>query len=525
MSGGFRSRSSKKPTGGSGERGSQRDARGRKLTDAHGGGSRSGQARGRDRGNKGGKIARGNSNGKARGGAPRQGANLRADAERFGVDLPRVIAFDTLIRVEQDEAFANLILPKTLRVHSVEGRDAAFATELAYGALRAEGVLDAVISRCSSRELSTLDQRVLCALRLGAYQLLYTRVEAHAAVDTTVRLVEMSGQEKAKGFANAVMRAITRTPVETWFNKLSPEGEVAALAFKHAHPEWIAHSFSRVVGLAELEAALAGDSTRPTVHLVARPGEISAEELALMTGFEQGKYSPYAVYMDSGDPGQLEPVREGLAGVQDEGSQLIARALTEVPLDGADSGRWLDLCAGPGGKAALLGAIARIDGATVDAVEVAPHRAELISKLVRDLPVTVHVADGRNPGLEAGYDRILVDAPCSGLGALRRRPEARWRKREEDIAELAPLQFELLESAVKLVRPGGVVVYSTCSPDLRETRFVVDRAVKELGVVELDARRFLPEMPDLGNELSAQMWPHRHGTDAMFFAVLSKPAS
>ena len=219
-----------------------------------------------------------------------------------------------------------------------------------------------------------------------------------------------------------------------------------------------------------------------------------------------------------------------MAAVQDEGSQLIARAVTEAPLSGEDTGRWLDLCAGPGGKAALMGAIARIESATVDAVEVSPHRAKLVEKTVGDLPVRVHTADGRTPGLEAGYDRILVDAPCSGLGALRRRPEARWRKSESDIAELTRLQTELLESALKLVRPGGVVVYSTCSPDLRETREIVDAALAEHGgeaeihIEELDARDMLPKMGNIGSELSAQLWPHRHGTDAMFFAVLRRVA-
>ena len=361
-------------------------------------------------------------------------------------------------------------------------------------------------------------------MRLGTYQVLYTRVEPHAAVDTTVRLVEAAGEVKAKGFANGIMRTITRTPAKTWLDKLAPQGEIAGIAFKHAHPTWIAESFSRVLGLGELEAALAADSDRPSVHLVARPGEISAEELALMTGNEEGRYSPYAVYMESGDPGQLEPVRQGLAAVQDEGSQLIARAVCETPLEGEDTGRWLDLCAGPGGKAALMGALARIDSAHVDAVEVSPHRAALIEKTVSDLPVDVHVADGRNPGVGEGFDRVLVDAPCSGLGALRRRPEARWRKSEADIAELNQLQFELLSSALNLVRPGGVVIYSTCSPDLRETRGIVDRAVRELGAEELDAHALIPDMGDVGHEKSVQMWPHRHGTDAMFFAALRRAA-
>ncbi|QPK78192.1 MFS transporter [Corynebacterium lizhenjunii] len=470
----------------------------------------------------------GNKQGSNKHGAGKQGSgkhSLVQAARNAGVDAPRAVAFSTLLRVEEDGAYANLVLPKALKAAGLDGRDAAFATEVTYGTLRTQGVLDAAIERCSSRPLGQLTVEVLAALRLGAYQVLYTRVEPHAAVDTTVRLVEAAGQERAKGFANAVMRSLTRTPAKRWLEILAPQGEIPALAFQHAHPAWIAQSFARVLGLAELPEALAADSERPLVHLVARPGEISAEELALITGNEVGRYSPYAVYMEHGDPGKLEPVQEKLAGVQDEGSQLIARAVAEAAVEGEDSGRWLDLCAGPGGKAALLGALARIEGAQVDAVEVSPHRAKLVRDVTDSLPVTVHVADGRAPGLEAGYDRILVDAPCSGLGALRRRPEARWRKSEADIAPLAQLQRELLASAWELVRPGGVIVYSTCSPDERETRQVVDWATRELGAVEADARGLIPDMGDVGNHPSVQMWPHRHGTDAMFFALLRKPVA
>ena len=516
MSGGFRSRSKsgdKSPAG--------------KPQDSHkstGAKSRGGRPQRQQRGSRGGQHRSRQAAAKGQRPGKRQEGGLIQAALAAGVDAPRAVAFDVVRRVSEDDAFANLILPKALRKQKLKGRDAAFATEITYGTLRTLGVVDAVIAECSSRGLEDISPAVVDALRLGAYQVLYTRVEPHAAVDTTVRLVEASGEVKAKGFANGIMRTITRTPAKVWLDKLAPQGEIAGTAFKHSHPTWIAESFSRVLGLGELEAALAADSDRPSVHLVARPGEISAEELALMTGNEEGRYSPYAVYMESGDPGQLEPVRQGLAAVQDEGSQLIARAVCEATLEGEDTGRWLDLCAGPGGKAALMGALARIDSAHVDAVEVSPHRAALIEKTVSDLPVDVHVADGRNPGVGEGFDRVLVDAPCSGLGALRRRPEARWRKAESDITELNQLQFELLSSALNLVRPGGVVIYSTCSPDLRETRGIVDRAVRELGAEELDAHALIPDMGDVGHEKSVQMWPHRHGTDAMFFAALRRAA-
>lgn len=494
MSGGFRSRSS-----------------GAKRTEGNGGHSRreeTGQPRNRRQ---------------SPGRGPRPDQRRPVPVPRdAGVDSARLVAFQVLRRVSEDDAFANLTLPALLREQKLSGRDAAFATELTYGTLRTLGVLDAVIQDASTRPLTQIAPEVLDALRLGTYQLLYTRVDAHAAVDTTVRLVESTGNLKAKGFANAIMRTVSRTPADTWLQKLTPPGDLEAIAFRTAHPRWIAESFARVLGPEEVEEALQADSERPIVHLAARPGEMSAEELALITGGEEGTYSPYAVYLESGNPADLDPVREGLALVQDEGSQLIARATAEAPLEGEDSGRWLDLCAGPGGKAALMGALARIDGAQVDAVEISSHRADLIRGAVRDLPVTVHTADGRNPGLTPGYDRVLVDAPCTGLGALRRRAEARWRKQESDISELNVLQYELLTSALELVRPGGVVVYSTCSPDLRETRAIVDKAVAELGAVELDAHPLVPDMPGTGEEKSVQMWPHRHGTDAMFFAVLRR---
>jgi len=262
------------------------------------------------------------------------------------------------------------------------------------------------------------------------------------------------------------------------------------------------------------------------VHLLARPGDITGEELALATGGTEGPYSPYAVHIEAGSGaiGDLDAVSEGLAVVQDEGSQLMALALTRVATTGDDTGRWLDLCAGPGGKAVLLGGLAQMDGVAVDAVEVGEHRAELVRKAVAGLPVTVHTADGREAPLpDGGYDRVLVDAPCTGLGALRRRPEARWRRKPEDVAGLAKLQRELLIAALRHVRPGGVVAYVTCSPHLAETVGVFTGVARRQKAEVLDAREFLPGVPDLGDGPTVQLWPHRHGTDAMFLGLLRRP--
>jgi 16S rRNA (cytosine967-C5)-methyltransferase len=246
-------------------------------------------------------------------------------------------------------------------------------------------------------------------------------------------------------------------------------------------------------------------------------------------GGAPGAFSPYAVYLPGGNPGDVAAVRDGRAHVQDEGSQLVAAALVAAPLEGTDT-RWLDLCAGPGGKAALLGALARQADAHVTAVEVAEHRARLVEQAVRGLPVEVRHADGRRVGAgsditEGWFDRVLVDAPCTGLGSLRRRPESRWRRQPADLPPLTKLQRELLGAALRAVRVGGVVAYVTCSPHLVETQVTVTETARRAGVpVELlDARPLLPAgMPGLGTGPSVQLWPHRHGTDAMFLAVLRR---
>jgi len=288
-------------------------------------------------------------------------------------------------------------------------------------------------------------------------------------------------------------------------------------------------AFAEALGgdLGETAEALDADNARPVVHLCARPGRMTAAELAEQTGGLVGAYSPYAVYLAEGSPGDLPAVLHGNAHVQDEGSQLVAAALADAPLDGRDE-EWLDLCAGPGGKAALLGSLAAGRGARLVAVEVTPHRATLVEQAVRGLPVQVVCADGRDVGPDAGtYDRVLVDAPCTGLGSLRRRPESRWRRQPADLPPLTKLQRELLTAALTAVRPGGVVAYVTCSPHLVETRVTVAETLRRSGmaVEQLDARAILPgSLSELGDGPSAQLWPHRHGTDAMFLALLRRLA-
>lgn len=449
----------------------------------------------------------------------------RRHQRRKPLDPARRAAFDVLRAVSERDAYANLALPALLRERGVTGRDAAFATELTYGACRSRGMLDAVIGRAAGRPPETIDPVLLDLLRLGAYQLLRTRVGAHAAVSTTVDQAAIEFDSARAGFVNGVLRTISSRDEQSWVGELAPDAAtdpIGHAAFVHSHPRWIAQSFADALGAEawQLDALLATDDARPVVHLAARPGVLTNEELAEAVRGTAGRYSPYAVYLTGGDPGRLSPVREGRAIVQDEGSQLVARALTLAELDGSDGGRWLDLCAGPGGKTALLASLGAPSGAHVTAVEPAPRRADLVEENTRGLGVEVLRVDGRDPDLQPGFDRVLVDAPCTGLGALRRRPEARWRRTPADVPVLAKLQRELLSSAIKLTRPGGVVLYATCSPHLAETVGVVADALRRHPVRAIDTRPLFEPVDDVGDGPYVQLWPHRHGTDAMFAAAL-----
>jgi 16S rRNA (cytosine967-C5)-methyltransferase len=437
------------------------------------------------------------------------------------LDGARLTAYDVLDGVSSRAAYANLLLPQLLRERQLEERDAAFATQLAYGTLRAQGTLDAVLTGLVSRPLEELDPRVLDLLRLGAYQLIDLRVPSHAAVDTTVDLTRGIVGAGASGLVNAVLRKVaTGGDREQWLTALG--GDAAErLALATNHPRWIVDAWRAALGGEdELEAALLADDAAPEVHLVAR--RIGREALVEESGGAPGPWSPFAVRLHGGDPGRLPSIRNGAAAVQDEGSQLAALLLARAPLEGSDA-TWLDMCAGPGGKTGLLAAV-RPEGVQLTAADRAPHRAELVRQAVAGVPdVEVLTADGTAPPWAPGsFDRVLLDAPCTGLGALRRRPEVRWRRTPDDVPPLVELQTALLDSAVASVRVGGVVAYVTCSPHSAESVGVVDPVASRDDVEVIPVPPLFPEVPDMARGEYGQLWPHRHGTDAMFLALLRR---
>jgi 16S rRNA (cytosine967-C5)-methyltransferase len=449
-------------------------------------------------------------------------------------------------------AYANLALPRLLREKRISGRDAGFATELVYGATRLHGLYDAIASHAADRPVDRIDPKVLDTIRLGAHQLLGMRVPTHAAVDETVALARQVNGAGAAGFVNAVMRRISERELDEWVGIVtsSATDPLEALAIRTSHPAWVVKALRAALighGAATaatvddpLTALLEADNAPAKVSLVARPGLATVDEL-VAAGAAPSPTSPVGAVLPEGDPGAIAAIREGRAAVQDEGSQLLALALADASVAGEATGheRWLDLCAGPGGKAGLLAALAVQRSIPFVANEISEHRADLVrqtlaaaARAAAEAGATVEVrrGDGRDVGEAepAAYTRVLIDAPCTGLGALRRRPEARWRRSPADVAALAGLQRELLASGIDATAPGGLVGYATCSPHLNETRFVVQDVLKKRDDVELvDARDLFVDsagMPlgGLGDGPFVQLWPHVHGTDAMFFALLRK---
>ncbi|MBS3177968.1 MULTISPECIES: RsmB/NOP family class I SAM-dependent RNA methyltransferase [unclassified Pseudoclavibacter] len=478
-----------------------------------------------------------------RGGSPYQGRR-RPDQPPAGrgVTRSRQVAFEVLRAVDEDDAYANLLLPHRISAARLSPSDAGLATELTYGTLRRRGTYDAIIAEASGRDIRDIDPPLLDVLRLGAHQLLSMRTPSHAAVNESVEQAARIASRGASGFVNAILRKISRTDLDDWLDQVS-EGltEERALAVRNSHPDWIVRALRDALTAEhrgdELAASLAANNESPAVSVVALPGFDTPDELVASNPdlLVPGRVSPRGLTLASGDPSWVPQVKAGRARVQDEGSQLVTLALLEAePVRPGE--RWLDMCAGPGGKAALLAASATELQAKLTANELVPARAGLVRAALAPLaaPVTVTNEDGRafadtHPGT---FDRVLLDAPCTGLGALRRRPEARWRKQSSDVAELVQLQEELLQAALVAVRPGGIVAYVTCSPHQAETTAVVRRAVRLSGAEVLDAAAIVTRAshaPDLdlgarplGDGTLVQLWPHRHGTDAMFLALLRR---
>ena len=445
--------------------------------------------------------------------------------------MTRAIAFDLLSRVQNDDAYANLLLPVLLSRAGIEGRDAGFVQELAFGTIRNRLFYERVIEAASSRELSAIEPAAQLVLLLGVHQLLEMRVPVHAAINESVNLAKTKASKGSVGFVNAVLRKVAAKSKDDWLDVVTVKlPELEALSIQYSHPMWIVQALKAALSSraaeGELEDLLASNNLAAKVSLTALPGFSSREELAGAESF--GPSSPLGVEI-TGNPSNIEAVRKGFARVQDQGSQLVVLALLEADVKGPEH-KWLDMCAGPGGKAALMAAFALERGVELVCNEISPHRAELVEKALAPLGnFSVINKDGRElEDSNQRFSRILLDAPCTGLGALRRRPESRWRRSTDDLVELVKLQRELLQSAWAVLEPGGVLAYVTCSPHLSETTAQVAWAEGKFRdeIELLNANEVLNGINhelDLNEALkTSQLWPHKHATDAMFLALFRK---
>ena len=434
-------------------------------------------------------------------------------------DAARLLAFDLLSEVNRNDGYSNLLLPQALNASKLEDRDRSLVTELLYGTIRMQGKHDWVLAQISDRPWTEVDPGIIDICRLGVHQIHEMRIPDHAAVAATVEVARKRIGESKASFVNALLRSVTRKSLDEWFAPLEEISDpVERFSIQYSHPEWIVSAYYDLLkDWTEVEAALKINNEAATPTLVSWPGFSTQQDL-IDIGGEPTEYSPYGVHW-KGNPGALDLIKARKIGVQDEGSQLVA----EVFAKAADGASWLDLCAGPGGKAALLSSIAKQRDIRFTANEISSARAELVSQVVHGARVLV--SDGRTIGTSSEkFDAILIDAPCTGLGALRRRPEVRWRRTLQDLRALTQLQRELVDSAIDALKPGGVLGYATCSPHLAETSIqIVDIKRKHSNLSQIDVGQYLPHNLDGATRDGAMsLWTHKHGTDAMYLALFRK---
>lgn len=435
-------------------------------------------------------------------------------------DAPRLLAYDIICEVNRRNGYSNLLLPQALSSSTMDERDRAFTTELVYGTLRMQGLYDHIFAQISDRTWNQVDGDIVDLARMGAHQIFAMRTPLHAAVSATVDVARKQLGESKGSFINALMRKASAKELDQWLEPVRTMSDsVSRLAIEYSHPEWIVSAYLDLLKDIDLvEAELRSNNTPAKPTLVSWPGASTQEELVAL-GAIATQFSPYGARFD-GAPGSLELIRHRKAGVQDEGSQLVADIFAKITSSAAST---LDLCAGPGGKAALLSHICEVSGRDFVANEISEPRAKLVKNVIGKFGVIT--GDGREISSHGRtFDAILADVPCTGLGALRRRPEVRWRRTVKDLSPLLQLQMELSDAAISVLNPGGFFGYATCSPHFAETSGQVRQILKKYAELSLvDISSALPAgLTDGLREGSLSLWGHRHNTDSMFLAIFQK---
>ncbi|AGL02241.1 16S rRNA (cytosine(967)-C(5))-methyltransferase RsmB [Desulfoscipio gibsoniae] len=443
----------------------------------------------------------------------------------------RETALKVLLAVEEREAYANLALGAVLDKMNPGKLDRAFITELVYGTLRTQNTLDWALSRYLRRSLPELTAAVRNILRLGTYQILFMdRVPDSAAVNESAILARRHGHEGIVKFVNGVLRNLVRGKKQ--LNYPDPnEDPVQYIALRHSHPAWLVRRWLNDFGFAETEALCAANNQPAPNTVRVNTLKTSAAELieklaTLGVKATRGQYAVDCLQLQGFvSLGGLAPFKEGLLQAQDESSILVGQAVRPAP-----GSRVLDVASAPGGKATHLAQLMQNQG-VIMALDVHEHKIKLIEENCRRLGVQIVqpvLADARQiPEKYTGWaDYVLVDAPCSGLGVLRRRPDARWRKGEEQLAALAELQAQILESAAAVLKPGGVLVYSTCTITCEENLGQVKSFLHKHADFQWESlAELLPDSLDYTATMGRgylQLLPHIHGLDGFFIARLRK---
>jgi len=473
---------------------------------------------------------------------PRRGRPESAERRRGGSPTAsRLTAIRVLERVERVGAYADIALHHALSHGALTAPDRALATELVYGTLRWRGRLDYVLAERLDQPLDRLEFAVRSCLRLGAYQLLFSdRIPDSAAVDESVRCARALGVDRASGLVNAVLRRLAREREGLGFPDADRE-PVEHLVHALSLPRWIAERLHEQLGAEALDFAAACNRP-PPLTVRARHGRVERDALLaeLRDRFpdaEACRWAPAGIRLGHpGDPGRDPAFLDGRFTVQDEASQLVVELLDPQPGE-----RVLDTCAAPGTKTTAIAERVGAEGRVL-ALDRHARRLQLVGRSARRLGldnVRTLECDAREPLEELlrapefageGFDRVLVDAPCSGLGALRRNPDARWRIQPEAPAELAREQLAILERAATVLRPGGSLVYSTCTVLPEENDGVVRRFLERHRDFRVLPRAEWPAALRPGDELAEadgrlRCWPHRHGTDGFFAVRLERAAA
>lgn len=447
---------------------------------------------------------------------------------------PRHVAFDILLRIEKDRSYADILLDRELSGGALQGPDRGLLTELVYGVLRHQGTLDHIINQFSRQKVEKLERVVLILLRLGLYQTIFLdRIPISAAVNETVKLAKFLAPRSA-GFINAVLRTVDRERHEIRYpdRQLDP---VAFLAARYSHPSRIIGQWIEQLGMDEAESLAESMSEAPPLTLRTNTLKISRDSLIARLAGEGAiavatRFSPDGLNITARIPlAGLLSFKEGLCTIQDESSQLAALFLSPQPGE-----RVLDLCAAPGGKATHLAQIMENRGSIL-ASDTVVRKLPLIEENAQRLGISIITVipldvSGTTPlsghhSLDSGrFDRILVDAPCSGFGVLRRNPEGKWWKMPADIKELASLQKAILRNAASLLKEEGTLLYATCSTTIEENEAVItDFLSKQPDFMLEDLRELFPAYTELFTEEGFfRSWPHRHGMDGFFAARLRK---